>query len=782
MRRNILVFYFTLVSIVLFTCCSTKSNKNTSNRCKVTPFELKDVTLLDGPFKHATELNVKSLLNYEPDRLLAKFRSEAGLKPKASHYEGWESETIAGHSLGHYLTGCALMYQTTRDQRFLERVKYIVNELEECQMADADGYIGAFPKGKQILEEEVAKGDIRSQGFDLNGIWVPYYTEHKVMAGLRDAYHLCGIEKALQIEITFADWLYTIIKDLSDELIQKMLHCEHGGINEVLADLYNDTKDEKYLEMSGIFHHKAVLDSLAEGKDVLPDIHCNTQIPKLIGLARRYEITGDIKDRKAAEFFWQTVVHHHSYVTGGNGNHEYFGQPDQLRNRLSDETTETCNVYNMLKLSRHLFQWQPDGEIADYYERALFNHILSSQNPENGRVTYNLSLEMGGYKYFQEPEDFTCCIGTGMENHSKYGRNIFFKNDDELYVSQFIAAEANWQEKGFTIRQLTQFPEEQGTTIEFECAEPKEFILYIRYPYWAKKGIDIFINGNKQAFSQPAGSFVPLKRTWKSGDKVAIKMPFTLRVETTPDDENRLAIMYGPLVMAGDLGEIDDPKAAEPDFVPVIFSEDRNPAHWLEAVQNESNTFKLADKFARPHGFILRPFYKIYDHRYSVYWDLFNEARWQKHQEEYKAKLIRQKDLQARTIDFFQPGEMQQERNHKFTGEKIRVLDYLHKKARVADRGGWFSFEMKVNDEKPMALVVHYWGGFTGSKTFDILVDGTVIATENISGKRDGEFINISYEIPPELLPGKDKILVKFLPHEGHRGGPIFGVRTVKKL
>ena len=319
------------------------------------PFNLTDVKLLDGPFLHATELDAKTLLSYEPDRLLSRFYSEAGLKPKAEHYMGWENETIAGHSLGHYLSACSMMYQTTGDKRFLERVNYIVSELKNLQDADGKGYIGAFPNGKKIFEEEVAKGNIRSQGFDLNGIWVPFYTQHKMMAGLRDAYRLCGNTTALEVEKRFADWLDGIVSPLNDEQVQKMLRCEHGGISETLADLYADTKDEKYLRISKIFYQKAILDPLKEGKDILPGKHCNTNIPKLIALSRIYELTGDTSDRKAAEFFWKTVVNHHSYVTGGNGNEEYFGPEDKLRNRLGEGTTESCNVYNMLKAYRTSF-------------------------------------------------------------------------------------------------------------------------------------------------------------------------------------------------------------------------------------------------------------------------------------------------------------------------------------------------------------------------------------------------------------------------------------------
>lgn len=593
---------------------------------KALPFSLADVRLLEGPFLHATQLNAKILLSYEPDRLLSRFYSEAGLKPKAAHYMGWENATIAGHSLGHYLSACSMMYQTTGDKRFLEKVNYVVGELKFLQDADGNGYIGAFPKGKKVLEQEVAKGNIRSKGFDLNGIWVPFYTEHKMMAGLRDAYHLCGNLTALEVEKHFADWLDGIVTPLNDEQVQKMLRCEHGGISETLADLYADTKNEKYLRISKIFYQKAILDSLKEGIDVLPGKHCNTNIPKLIALSRIYELTGDTSDRKAADFFWNTVVDHHSYVTGGNGNEEYFGPEDKLRNRLGENTTESCNVYNMLKLSEHLFEWKGSARVADFYERALFNHILSSQNPETGNVTYNLSLKMGGYKDFQEPDSLTCCVGTGMENHSKYGRNIFYHNSNELFVFQYIASELNWREKGFILTQKTSFPEEQGTNLEFKCKKPVRLILGVRYPYWAKNGIEIQINGSPVIIKNRPGSFVPIERTWKTGDNVEIKIPFSLRLESMPDDSNRVAVMYGPLVMAGDLGPVADTVIKDTTYVPLMMIQKRDPSTWIKKVQGKPNTFMTMNA-GNPRDVELRPFYSIYNRRYSVYWDLKTEKK-----------------------------------------------------------------------------------------------------------------------------------------------------------
>jgi DUF1680 family protein len=624
-----------VASVLLMISACAKKEKNTISTggpevvtFTVLQFPLTDVKLLEGPFLHATELDMKTLLNYEPDRLLSKFYTEAGLKPKAEHYMGWENESLAGHSLGHYLSACSMMYQTSGDTAFLNRVNYIVDELKKLQDADGDGYIGAFPNGKKIFENEVAKGNIRAQGFNLNGIWSPFYTQHKILAGLRDAYQLCGDTTALYVEKRFADWIGSVVAPLTDDQVQKMLHCEYGGISETLADLYADTKDQKYLQISRIFYDKAVLDSLKAKRDILPGKHCNTNIPKLIALARLYELTGDTSDMKAAEFFWTTVVNHHSYVTGGNGDKEYFGPADKFRDRLNEETTESCNVYNMLKLSEHLFEWDGSEKVADYYERALFNHILASQNPETGNVTYNLSLAMGGFKDFQDPYEFTCCIGTGMENHSKYGRNIFYHNNNDLFVFQFIASQLDWKEKGIILTQNTTYPEEQGAHFEFKCEKPVNITLQIRYPYWARNGIEITVNGKKKNVLQQPGSFVSIEREWKTGDIADVKIPFSLRLEAMPDDSNRVAVMYGPLVLAGDLGPLNDSGVHDTSFVPVMITENRDPSAWMKPVDGKPNTF-ITINTGRQADVVMKPFYTIYNRHYSIYWDLFNEKEWQ---------------------------------------------------------------------------------------------------------------------------------------------------------
>ncbi len=786
MKKHVNLYFLLILVMSMSISCQTKDAPKVKAdgpeviEFRALPFKIEEVKLLDGPFKHATKLNVELLLDYEPDRFLAKFRKEAGLEPKAENYHGWEDETLAGHSLGHYLSAICMMYQTTGDEEFLKRANYIVDELADCQKADGDGYIGAFASGKKIFEEQVAKGDIRSRGFDLNGLWSPFYTMHKVMAGLNDAYEICGIKKALEVNRNFADWVYTVVENLDDKQIQEMLNTEHGGINESLAELYAETGEKIYMDMSYIFHHKAILDSMAHHVDVLPGTHANTQVPKLVGTARRYELTGDKNDREASEYFWDRVANHHSYVTGGNCDHEYFGPPDTLRNRLSDGTTETCNVYNMLKLSRHLFMWDADPKVADFYERALFNHILSSQHPETGHVIYNLSLEMGGHKVYQDPEWFTCCVGTGMENHSKYSRNIFYHNNEELFVSQFIASELTWKDKGLKLAQQTKYPEEQGTTLEFACENPVVLTLQIRYPYWAEKEIEVNVNGKSVKVKEKPGSFVAIRRKWKNGDSVGVKFPFTERLETMPDDPNRVALMYGPMVLAGDLGPVDDPNASDLLYVPVLMTEERNPEKWAGPVPEKVNTFGTKG-VGRPKDVEFKPFFETHDRRYSVYFDLFNTKQWTEYEAAYKVKQEQLKKMEKMTIDFFQLGEMQPERNHNYKGEKAWVNEHKHKHFREADRGGWFSFEMDVYAGQPMELAFEYWGGFPGSRTFDILVDGNKIATENISNAKPGEFFHKYYEIPDKLTINGGKVEVKLVPHEGHRAGPLFSARTMKR-
>ncbi len=744
------------------------------------PFDLDRVTLLDGPFKAAMERDEKWLLALDADRLLSGFRQVAGLEPKAPKYGGWEGQGVAGHSLGHYLSACSQMYAATGDATFKQRVDYIVDQLAECQAANGDGefkgYLAAFPEGKKIFHE-VGAGDIRTQGFDLNGGWVPWYTIHKDMAGLRDAYLLADNARALDVLTNYADWALRLTDKLSPEQIQTMLKAEQGGMNEVSADLYAITGDKKYLRLATHFNHKFVLDPLAAGKDQLAGLHANTQVPKLIGAARQYELTGNRYFKTAADTFWTVVTKDHSYVNGGNSNAEHFGPPDKLTDQLSDTTSETCNTYNMLKLTRHRFEWTADPAAADYSERALYNHILASQNPKTGMVTYYVPLKMGGQRTYSTPDDsFWCCTGTGMENHAKYGAGIYYHTDDSLFVNLFIASDLDWAEKGVTVRQETKFPESDTTKLTIHVKQPTWFYLKLRQPGWATAPLKVSVNGETTEIDAAHGSFAELGRDWADGDTVEITMPMSLRTEAMPDNPNRVAVFYGPILMAGLLGN----EGELLQQIPVLVTGDKKLTDWIKPVDGQPLTFTTAG-VGRPEEVKLVPFYRAYDQHYMVYWDKFTDQQWAQKQAEYRAEQDRQKALAARTVDTFQPGEMQPERDHGFAGEKSRAGDLGGKKWRDAADGGWFSFTMKVRPDGPNDLSLTYWGSDAGDRTFEILVDGKSIATETLVNKKPGEFLDEVYAIPEELTKGKQQVTVRLQARGGSTAGGIFGARTLRR-
>jgi DUF1680 family protein len=751
---------------------------------KAYAFSLEDVRLLEGPFKAAMERDAAYLLTVEPDRLLHRFRLTAGLEPRAPMYGGWETQGISGHSLGHYLSACSMMYASTGDERFREKVKYIVDELEACQNANGNGYVGGIPDGKRVFAE-VAAGNIRSQGFDLNGLWVPWYTQHKLFAGLLDAYRYCRNDKALAVARKLGDWVGDVIGKLSDEQMQKMMACEHGGMNESLAELYAITGDEKYLAMSRRFHHKAVLDPLANREDRLAGLHGNTQIPKIIGVARRYEVTGDAVDRTIAEFFWDRVVHHHSYVIGGHGEHEHFGPADKLNDRLSAETCETCNTYNMLKLTRHLFAWHATAKYADYYERALYNHILASQDPNTGMMCYFVPLKEGEYKRYSNPFDnFTCCHGTGMENHAKYGDSIYFHDDAGLFVNLFIPSELTWKAKGLKVRQETKFPVEDTTTLTLSCDKPVKLAIRVRCPGWATGPLGVKVNGKAAELKTAPGGYAVLDQEWKNGDKIEVRIPMGLRLEAMPDNPKRAAILYGPVVLAGDLGPIEkkasDSAVVDDYDLTVLVTGDKPLQAWLVRMEDRPLGFETYN-VGRPHDVELIPFYEMHHHRYGVYWDFFTVEQWEKRYADFIAELKRLREVKARTIDTLRIGEMQPERDHNVTGEKTGPGEFNGRKFRHATDGGWFSFEMAVLPEEPAELLCTFWGSERGPRTFDILIDGTKIATQSLNNDRPGEFFDVAYPVPIELTKGKQKVTVKLQAHRGNFAGGLFGCRTMKK-
>ncbi|MCF7673762.1 MAG: glycoside hydrolase family 127 protein [Akkermansiaceae bacterium] len=743
------------------------------------PFALGDVRLLDGPFKDGQDIAVKYLLSLEPNRFLADFRRDAGLVPKAKQYGGWESMGVCGHNGGHYLSACSLAYASTGDKRFLERVNYFVSELAECQRANGTGYVAGIPDGKRVYAE-IAAGNIRSEGFSLNGCWVPNYTMHKIFAGLRDAYRHCDSKQALEVARGLADWFGKIHANLSEEQMQRILACEHGGLNETFADLYADTGEERYLKLARRFHHQAILDPLTRGEEILPGKHANTQIPKLVGLARLYEIAGNPDDRAAAGFFWDRVVNHHSYLTGGHCDHEHFGEPDKLNDRLSDDTTETCNVYNMLKLTEHVFGWNPDAAVADFYERALLNHIRGSQHPD-GRVVYNLTLKPGGEKHYQSLYDsFTCCVGTGMENHVKYGEAIYFHDADGLWVNLFMPSELNWKERGLRVRQETKWPMGDTTTLAFSSATPQEFTLRLRHPQWAVNGVRVTVNGEVVPGDSKPSSYVEIRRTWKSGDRVEMKFPMSLRTEAMPDNPKRIGIFYGPTLLAAKLGAADESATAKSGEVPVVVVDGKPVSQWVKPVAISKLNFKTSG-VGRPHDVELAPFFAIHDRRYTVFLDVFTAADWMRREAGILADREREARLKARTVDVLRTGEQQPEKDHNLQGEHTGSGDSGGRKWRHATDGGWFSFEMKVDPAMPGELQLTYWGGETGNRNFDILVDGRKIASQRLQQDKPGEFFDVIYPLPTELTRGRSAVTVRLQAQPGAWAGGLFGAKTLRR-
>jgi uncharacterized protein len=613
------------------------SSKPSAAPPKLEDFPLTDVRLLDGPFLDAQNRDEAYLLKLEADRMLHNFRVNAGLEPKAPVYGGWESvRTWAdirahGHTLGHYLTAASLMYNSTGHDEMKRRVDYIVKELKECQDAGKTGLVCAFPDNSAQIDNLVA---------GRRAIGVPWYTLHKIFVGLRDACLCCGSAAARDVLVRLADWAGAATKDMTDDQFQRMLGTEHGGMNEVLADVYVLTNDQKHLALAERFCHQAVLTPLSEGRDTLNGLHSNTQIPKFVGFERLYQLTGKPQYHAAAEFFWKTVTGTRSFATGGNGDSEhFFPVSDFARHLSSAKTMETCCSHNMLRLTRLLFANDPTAALGDYYEKTLYNTILASQDPDTGMMTYFQSTRPGYLKLFCTPFDsFWCCTGTGIENHAKYGDSIYFRGSpdgpqsDALYVNLFMASTLNWREKGITLRQTTSFPETGKTRLEITAASPREFTLYIRHPGWAETA-SISVNGAAAEISRQPGSFVMLKRTWRSGDAVEVNFPMALRMESLPGTTDTAAVVCGPVVLVGALGHEVKPGEDlhvnertigstfnEPIEVPAFAGDLATIATKIKPA-GAPLTFKT-DGVGQPSDVTLLPYYKMAHQHYNMYWKI----------------------------------------------------------------------------------------------------------------------------------------------------------------
>lgn len=567
------------------------------------PFPLTAVRLLPGPFADNTARTHSYLTYLDADRLLHMFRVTAGLASTATPCGGWESPDteLRGHSTGHVLTALAQAYASTGTTSFKTKGDYLVTELAKCQarataMGFNTGYLSAYP------ESLIDRVEARSS------VWAPYYTLHKILAGLLDMNLLAGNAQALDVLTRMAAW----VKFRNDRLTltqrQNMLDTEFGGMNEVLTNLYQVTGDPNHLITAQYFDHAEIFDPLAAGTDALNGYHANTQIPKAVGAIREYHATGTTRYRDIATTFWNIVTGHHSYVIGGNSNGEYFKAPDRIASELSDTTTECCNSYNMLKLTRQLFFTNPARgvEFMDYYERTLYNHILASQDPgsAHGFQCYYVPLRSGGIKtYSNDYNSFVCCHGTGMESNTKYGESIYFFAADTLYVNLFIASVLTWSARGVSIRQDTTFPTVPSTRLTITGSGA--FTLKVRIPSWTS-GAQIQVNGVVQSIAVTPGGFATVTRTWASGDVVDVSLPMVLTREATPDNPAVQAVTVGPILLAG--GYATTNLSTMPTLNPATIQATTTPLRYTATASTGAVT--------------LAPFYQTHGQRYSVYWNV----------------------------------------------------------------------------------------------------------------------------------------------------------------
>ncbi|NCD72490.1 glycoside hydrolase family 127 protein [Mucilaginibacter agri] len=604
-------------------------------------FKLQQVKLLPGIFNDEQQTDLKYMLALDPDRLLAHYLKEAGIKPKKDNYGNWENTGLDGHIGGHYLSALSYMYASTANPEVNRRLDYMLSELKKCQGKIGTGYVGGMPGGIAMWKD-IEAGKIEADTFALNKKWVPLYNLHKLLAGLRDAYLIAGKSQAKVILVQLTDYIDGVSHHLTDNQIQTMLISEHGGLNEVFSDVSVITGQQKYLTLARRFSHREILDPLIAGQDRLDNLHANMQIPKAVGFERIYEVGGDVDYGKAASFFWETVVKNRTVVIGGNSVNEHFNPTGDFRKLITDIAgPETCNSYNMLKLTKHLFEKQGDVKYMDFYERVLYNHILSSQHPVRGGFVYYTSMRPRHYRVYSQPQvNMWCCVGSGMENHGKYGELIYSHQQKDVYVNLFIPSRLNWSSAGIVLSQQTKFPDNENSKILIEASKPEPFAICIRYPGWVDAGkFQININGKPVNITERPGSYVRINRKWTKGDVITVNMPMKITTEALPDSTHYLAFLHGPIVLAAktDTTDLDNliadgdqfggyrargklyPLADAPELVP---GKTTDMAKQVEPVKGESQTFTAPELIVQDKykNLQLMPFYKLHDARYMIYW------------------------------------------------------------------------------------------------------------------------------------------------------------------
>ena len=764
-------------------------------------FPLGDVTLLEGPLKKARDLNINTLLKYDCDRLLAPYLKEAGLTPKGKSYPNWDG--LDGHVGGHYLTAMAIN-AATGDKECQKRMEYFISELQACADANAKnhpewgkGYVGGVPGSDRIW------GNFKKGNFGpYYGAWVPFYNIHKMYAGLRDAWVYCGNEQAKQLFLGFCDWAIDLTAGLTDAQVERALDTEHGGMNEVLADAYAITGEQKYLDVARRFSHRRLLNPLMQRRDILDNMHANTQVPKVIGFERIAELGGDEAYHTAGAYFWDIVTGERTLAFGGNSRREHFPSKEACQDFVQDiDGPESCNTNNMMKLTEDLHRRNPEARFADYYEVAMFNHILSTQHPEHGGYVYFTSARPRHYRNYSAPnEAMWCCVGTGMENHGKYGQFVYTHHANALYVNLFVASELNWKEKGLKLRQETQFPYAESSRITItQSPNTKQPIpIMVRYPGWVKPGqFSVKVNGKPVSIVTGPASYVTIDRQWKKGDVVDIQFPMHNSVKYLPNMPQYIALMHGPIMLAmktgtedlamliaddSRFGQLAVGKKLPIDQAPILVNKDvESIANQLQPIAGKPLHFNLTTKMVNEIRNELIPFFELHDSRYMMYWLALSEDSYK----DYLTNLAKQEQerqaLEARTTDKVQPGEQQPESDHFMETDNSTVGNTNDVFFRDARDGHYFSYLMQTGGKTDLSLRLKYWGvGDWKNPEFDIFVDDALVTTVNLVGKyRTSQFKFEEYPIPAELLKGKKQVRVKFVAKPHKQVGEIYEVRLI---
>lgn len=760
-------------------------------------FALADIKLGEGVFAHSHAVNRRYLAALAVDRLVAPYRIEAALAPRAPKYPNWESMGLEGHTAGHYLSALA-QEAAQGDTEMRQRLDYMVNELAACQQANGDGYVGAVPNGRALWSKiSAGKGDASS--FSLSDAWVPFYNLHKMFAGLRDAWRYAGNHQAREVLIGFADWADRLVAGLDEQQMQALLATEHGGMNEVLADVYVVTGDRRYLALARRFSHRALLESLLRRQDALDGLHANTQIPKVIGFARIGELDNDQSWIDAAAFFWETVTQRRSIAFGGNSVHEHFNPADDFSSMVrSPDGPETCNSYNMLRLSMQLYRLDPQPRYADFYERTLFNHILSSQHPQHGGLVYFTPIRPRHYRVYSQPQEcFWCCVGTGIESHGRHGAFAYAHDARSLTVNLYMASQLQWRERGLVLRQDTRFPDEESSRLTLQLRKPQRFTLHLRHPYWLDGPLIVRVNGQSWPLQSIPSSYAGIERDWADGDTVEIDLPLRTRVEGLPDRSDYVALMHGPIVLAARTGTddlegliADDGRGSHTapgpqlplDRAPMLVGDRAALAAQVRPVPGRPLTFE-AGGLIQPgafNGLRLEPLFRVHDARYMVYWRTATAAAYPAVVRKIEADERERQALQDRTLDQVTPGEQQPEVDHRYQGEDSNTGIRMGRHWR--DTGKWISYRLKAPDgtdpTTAIELLLTFYGGDRNAG-FDLLADGRRLATLTLKGDAKDTFVEHKIALPQDLAKTAvgQGITIKLVAAAGQRTGGLFDLR-----